>query len=747
MAMSWALLGMFTFASLADVTDAPTEKTLDAIIVSAAREPAADTKTSVSVDKIGGAELRSHGVLRASALADEFTSLSYRSIFGASAPQFFIRGIGNNDINPNANPGISVYLGESFIASPLAQNMLLFDLDSAEVLKGPQGTLFGRNATGGALILNPRAPGEIFAGTATIEADNFGLKAGEFAVDSGAFGPAVARLAGYVRASDGYVRNTLTGGKESDEEANGLRLSVELAGDSAWRVSMLADWANNRAGMRAHQGLGLFDPAGFARPGANGPTLIPCSDGRVLAGQCVNILGYAYTPDPYSEGYDRADREHVDGSGISLVLKRDGDVRFTALSSYRQSKRVVLEDTDASPLNIVGLDFLNDSKAASQELRWSGDFSRGRWQAGTFLLHERLDTSNRFDTLGGLRALGVPFIPDPTQFFRGPFRLNQQYRQRTQSAAVFAEADRRIASAWVATLGLRLTREKNDFASETRFNEVIAQPVLSPRRAGADSETAVSWRGAMRYEFSDQRSVYLSLNRAFKSGYFNGGALFPFDAIGPVAPEVLDALEAGAKWQFTPALEAKASAFYYRYNGLQDFTLRPTPPPTRQVLDSADARINGLELSARALLSFGFSGKASYTYLNTRFVDFIDANGVDRSGNQLTASPKNALAASLDWESQNIGDWQLSAGVQANARSQIYFDNTNSSLLSSAARTLVNANFGLFNRRTGTEVRLIARNLGNKRVVIDGLNLAQYGFLQQTYDAPRQIVFSLSQHF
>jgi iron complex outermembrane recepter protein len=721
------------------------EKILDAIIVSATREATLDAKTSVSVEKIDGEDLQRRGVLRASQLANESASVTYRAIFGASAPQFFIRGIGNNDINPNANPGIAVYLGDSFVASPLAQNLLLFDLESAEVLKGPQGTLFGRNATGGALVFNPRKPGAERGANAMLEVDNFGLRATEFAADSGQMGAIAARFAANARESDGFVRNTLTGGHENDEEANAGRVSVVFQGEQALRGSLMLDWTRNRAGMRAHQGLGLLEPAGFANPSA--PTLIPCAIERVLAGTCVNLLGYRYTSDPYSEGYDRNDREHVDSHGLSLVFDLDAEVRFRAITSYRKAARDVREDTDASPLNIVALDFINDSEALSQELRWGRDFAHGKWQLGFFGLAEKLETLNRFDTLGGLRALGVPFIADPAQFFRGPFRLDQRYTQRTRSFAAFAEADWALGARWIATTGLRLTRESNRFGTETRFNEVINQPILSPLRESANTDSAASWRTALRYQFSDHQSIYVSANRAFKSGYFNGGALFPFDAIGPVAPEFLNAFETGAKWRFMPNFETQVTAFYYRYNGLQDFTLRPSPPPTRQVLDSADAHVKGIEVNARALLPHGFKARLAYTFLDTQFVDFLDANGVDRSGNRLTASPRHTALAGLDWQGESSSNWRWDAGIQLHARSLIYFDNTNSVLLASAGRTLLHGSVGLSRIDTGTTLRLTVRNVGDRKVLLDALNLAEYGFLQQTYDSPRQIAVSLSQSF
>ena len=723
------------------------EKTLDAIIVSANREPAPDASSSVSVEKITADALTKAGIVRASQLGELSSALTQRSIFGASAPQFFIRGIGNNDLNPNANPGIAVYLGDSFVASPIGQNLSLFDIESAEILKGPQGTLFGRNATGGALIIHPRTPGETFSGNFSAGIGDFGLRETNFAVDSGRRGAFAARVAGFARSSDGFVENTLTGGRESDEEANGIRVSLDFQASDDWRATMQLDHSKNRAGMRAHQGLGLFDPSGFANPGPAGPSFRPCAPARILASECVNLLGYRYSADPYSEGYDRQDREHVDVDGLTLSLVRDADIRFESISNYRSAKREVLEDTDASPLNIIALDFLNDSWAFTQELRLSHQYLGGRWQAGAFALVEELDTINRYDTLGQLRALGVGFIPDPNLFFFGPFRLNQSYAQRTESLAAFAQWDTELSQNWSATLGTRVTRESNEFSTQTLFNEVIAQPILSPLREGKATDTAVSWRAALQYQFAEGRLFYASINRAFKSGYFNGGALFPFDSIGPVDPEFLLAYETGIKWRATDQLEAKASAFFYDYSGLQDFTLRPSPPPTRQVLDSADADIRGLELSLRALLPAEFSFDVGYSLLNTKFVDFIDANGVDRSGNRLTASPKQSGVAALNWQHGFAGSWSLAASLRANYRGLIYFDNTNSPLLASASRTLVGADLALSNADRGMTLRLNARNLGDKAVLVDALNLAEYGFLQQTYDPPRQLSLSFEQAF
>jgi iron complex outermembrane receptor protein len=716
---------------------------LDEVIVTARRTETPVEEVPGSVEALDRATVNQPGLFRASDLAGLSASLTERSIFGSSAPQFFIRGIGSNDVNPSANPGVAVYLDQAFISSPLAQNVALFDLSGAEVLKGPQGTLFGRNATGGALIFKTNSPGakpglEFSAGAGT-----FGLQAYDVAVDTGRLGPFRARVAATYRKSDGYTSNTLTGGKENGVDTFAIRLRADSDSEGPWSVSLLLDYANDRSGMTAHEGLGLFAPEGFATPPPAGPVLIPCAPKRTLAGECLNLLGYKYSADPFAEGYDRISREDLDTGGAVLTLKRSGDIDATSITSFRYADRDVREDTDASPLDLVALDFNNESRAFTQEFLLSGRQDRFDWRAGLFGLSENLSTTNRFSTLGSLRKAGVGFIDDPALFVFGPFRLAQSYKLDTRSVAVFAETDFQASDRLFFTTGARATQERTSFRTLTRFEEVTANPVLSPERRGRQTNDAISWRLAARYQVSERRVAYVSVNRGFKSGSFNGGALFPTDTIGPVAPEFVTAWEAGSTWGITERLSVNAAAFYYDYSNLQDYTLRSTPPPARQVLDSADAEMRGLDLTLRTLLARDLKLRVGASWLEATYTDFVDANGVNRSGNRLTASPEFSAVANLSWQGSLGDDWTLGAELGANYRSEIFFDNTNDPLLQSDGRTLVNAAVTLGHVRTGVSATLAVRNLTDEVVVSDALPITNYGFIQRTLEPPRAVFFTV----
>lgn len=724
--------------------EAPPEPLPEEIVVTARQPNTTLEESPTSIEAFGRDEFAKPGAFRASDLSELSPGLNYKSTFGSSAPQFFIRGIGSNDVNPSANSGVAVYLNDVLIASPLGQNLATFDLSGAQILKGPQGTLFGRNATGGAIVFRTTPPGDTPNATASVGVGSFGLRTAEAAVDTGRFGDVRARIAGFARGSDGYTKNTASGGSLNGIEAYGGRATVLVSGPGGWTGEVLADYAIDRSAMTAHEGLGVFAPEGFA---SNPPRFSPCAASRALAGGCVNALGYSYTADPYSEAYDRPGQEHVDAGGLSVTLARAGQIDIQSITAYRTGERAVREDTDASPQSLVALDFDNDDHSFTQEVLLRGSLPRLDWRAGGFVLDERLKTQNRFDVLGTVRAAGVPFIDDPQLFVLGPFRLIQSYTLKTQSTAVFGDADWAASPALTLTAGVRLTQERSQFATETRFDEVTANPILSPRRAGTLSDTAASWRIAARYAAAPRRSVYATVSRGFKSAGFNGGALFAADAIGPVAPEFVTAYEVGAKWQATSQIDLEAAGYFYDYTDLQVFTLRASPAPTRQVLDSADATISGLDLRAKVRLPRGFTSTASLAYLDAAFTDFIDANGVSRSGNRLTAAPEFSAVASLAWRGQITPSWTASAAVNAKHKSRVFFDNTNDLLLSSDANTVVDVSLSLEHQQSGLLADLSVRNLTDEPVIADALNLGQYGFVQRTYAPPRAVYFTLRKRF
>lgn len=692
------------------VTDV--QPTLESVVVTARRKPELAAKAPISVDQLSGEAVAKADLKSLDAIAKALPSLTYRAIFGASAPQFFIRGVGSNDINPNGNPGVAVYLGDVLIASPIGQNLALFDLSAIEVAKGPQGTLFGRNATGGAIRLIAQKPLAEDSASVTLRVGDFARRDVEAVYNTGNEDIA-ARIAIFGRFADGFVRNLAQNSRESDTEATGVRASARLQLAENWQADVSVDKTQNRSGMRAHRGIGLL-------PGG------------------TNALGYIFPTDPYRQSYDRADREYVDTQGASFTLAFDGALRFESITSHRTADREVRDDADASPQDLIGLNFDNQTKQYSQEFRLLGDTDALSWQAGLYYLSDDIRTVNGFDVLGIARSAGAPFNPQ-----RGPFFLQQQYGQDVTSRAVYGEGDYTLSPNLTLTLGARHTRESVDFVTATYFNERGLIP-LGPPRSGAANNSANSWRTALSYAANDRVNLFGSVSRGFKSGGFNGGALFPSDDIGPLRPEFVTAFEVGGTWALNDDSELRASAFRYNYSDLQVFTL-VAAQPTYQSKESADATMHGVELRLRSQLSSRLKVRSELAWLNARFSEFIDANRRNLSGNRLTASPEWAGFTGLEWDLAEFANWGLSFRGDINFRSRIYFDGSERAVLSAPARSFVN--LGLALQRDELGIALDVSNALDKAELVDVLDFAEYGFLQQTFGPPRRISLALNWKF
>lgn len=720
---------------------------LEPIVIVAERAATPGQDVPIAVDVVDAERLQTESLVRIDDLAGTLPALQFKSIFGSSAPQLYIRGVGNTDVNPSANPGVAVYLDDTLISSPLGQSLVLFDLQRAELLKGPQGTLFGRNATGGALVLVTPAATADRGGSVEVLGGSDGLRGGSAIINSGTMGPVRLRLAGTARASDGTTANSV-GPRLNELDEQAVRLTAEVTFSPRWSGRMVADVASDRSTMTGHVGRGLFDPAALAASVPGGPpNIVSCSVERVLASACANLLGYVYAVDPYSSSSDQPGREDLNAGGISLRLERDGPVRFRSLTAWRRGERDVLQDADASPLSLAELGFENTQTTVTQEVLIDAVAGRLEWRAGAFWLTETLDTVNRYNTLQSLRSAGVPFNPDPALFFFGPFRLAQTYRQENRSVAGFVDADYALSPQLTASAGLRLTRERTEFRTETRFAEAITTAAIAPLRADAVEDDQSAWRLALRYAPSRELAVYGSISTGFKSANFNGGALFPFDALGPVAAERLTAVEWGLKAQPSQTLRIEAALYHYTYDGLQTFTFRPSPPPTRQVLDSGDAEVTGLDASVTALLPLGLEARFSGTWLDAAFTGFVDANGVNRSGNPLPNAPNVAWSAGLSGTSAISSVWQMGYGVNANYRSNVSFDTTNAPLLRSDARLHADARIALIRPESGLTLSVEVANLTDERVLIDALNIAEYGLIQQTYGLPRSVNLRVTKQF
>ena len=526
------------------------------IVVTAQRREQNLQDVPVAVTAFSGETIADLGIRSSADIASVVPNLAIGLPGGeGNQPLIYIRGVGLADFNSNNAGPNGVYVDEVYISSPGAQTFQLFDLDRVEVLKGPQGTLYGRNATGGAINFITAKPSRDFQARASLSYGSFDTITGEAAI-GGPIGDGVRfRLAGTGTHSDGYVRNLLTGRRENGQGSFALR--GQLAFDVADNFDALLGVHGGRVDTRSPQfrSLGLLDPAtGFSTP---------CALDAIRANQCGNALGYV-SPRRFHDGdYNKSEHLEVGNWGGAAHLNwRIGGVTLTSISAYDDVDKTHREDSDASPASLLEVDYHVRSKTFTQELRLSGSGGGVTWVAGGYYLHETLRQNQTVDLFRELRFL----VPDggadtagaatggaPVLFAR---TIN---RQTTEAAALFGQVEVALTPALRATLGGRYNHERKRFIATSQFEEDFIDGFAIPggvlplyvfdNRKTYDN---VSFKIGLDYDIADDVMAYASISTGFKSGGFNGGFLSfdPAEAAvqaGPFEEETLTAYEIGLK--------------------------------------------------------------------------------------------------------------------------------------------------------------------------------------------------------
>lgn len=758
------------------------------IVVTANRRAENLQNVPVSITSFDAQAARALGVTTVRELAQQTPGLNVVSIYGNAQPNIFIRGVGLNDFNASSSGAVGVYVDDVFIESGSGQLFQMFDLNRIEVLRGPQGTLYGRNTTGGAIKVTTQRPKDRFEGYLTAEYGRFNRVGLEGAVNFPlAPGLAFLRVSGVLNRRDGVTRNDFTG---TPAAGTTFYPRVNNINDWAGRALLLVTPTNdidillnvnggqNRSLAYNFQHRGLIDLAGGG---------VPCSDVQLRRpGVCTDYLGYADTDgDPFRGSYNRTGPERIDVYGGSLNIDwRLGWATLTSLTAYQNVKRLTVEDTDASPVNTVFGDAAPRSWQVSQEVRLaSPGEKRLNWILGGFYSKYILNFSGFFDVLSDLRpaisaaaaARGVSdlfpngFNPngsadlaaqlgDPVFAFP-VFRGDYAYRQRVETYAAFGQADFALTNRLRLTAGLRYTQEKRGIGYASYLNEassgfvvptVSSGPIGVPLSSNATItpvESAVkvdrlSWRLALDYRIAPEVLLFGSYNRGFKSGGYNAALVFDRCQLGDLEtaaacaadgrvrayrPETLDAFELGIKADF---LDRRArlniTVFYYDYKGLQVFDLLDIGGLPQQLIRNRDARVYGAEaeLTVKPMGGLQLSGGASL--LRTRIKQ--EGAGPDvLGGNELAQAPRFTAngVASYEWA---LGS-ELRAGLQADVSyTDGYFtDAMNTRRLRADARALVGARAVLQGPDRRWEFAAFGRNIFNERYVTNGSNLQSFG--------------------
>ncbi|RME67631.1 MAG: TonB-dependent receptor, partial [Alphaproteobacteria bacterium] len=588
------------------------------IIISSTRKREAASRAPAAVDALSGDALEVASMRAIEDLQYLVPNLSVGEQFGVS--RIFIRGIGLTSIDLGADGAVAVLQDGALIARPAAQLTGFFDTERVEVLRGPQGTLYGRGATAGAINLITKKPTEELEGYGRFSYGNFDTIGVEAALSGPLAGDVLlGRVAVKYDRRDGYGKNLFTGNDIDNQDQVSVRASLRLRPNASWTIDLVGDY--HREDDRNYA-FHFFGPT----------TQVPLL-AQLLGGQTIDeAFPNADFQDIYSNVDPINDREGFSFTGT--IAWEDGPWSVKSISSYRDFERTNVADLDSTDIEAFGrITYVEDSTTFSQDLVLT--YARERFDilAGATYFNEELDGIVEVP-LVNLNLL-FPTVPADALFL-------QDGTVDIDAIGVFVQGTYEIVPDLRFTAGLRYSYEKRDAIGSFSFVDIVAgtgAPFTLPTDK-QESWDALTPKFVLDYTFEDGTLVYASVSRGFKSGVINIGSLNPV-----INPEFVWAYEIGAKGAaLDRRLRFSAAAFYYDYSDLQVGRVNAQSTVTTE--NAAAAENIGVELEAKFAVTDNFTLDAHATWLDAEFTDFttFEANrpGLgeqDLSGNSLANAP------------------------------------------------------------------------------------------------------------
>ena len=722
-----ALPGLIITAPATAQEEAAEAEDSGEIIVTARRREESLIDVPISVSAISGDTLAAQGAVDITALQDKTPNLTLQIARGSNSTLIgFIRGVGQQDPLWGFEPGVGLYVDDVYVARPQGAVLDIFDVSRVEVLRGPQGTLYGRNTVGGAIKYVTNKLGNEFGGKvrASYGAFNQIDLIGQVTVpigDSLSIGGAVAW---YQR--DGFGRNLTTGADQYDKNVLAGRISAEFAPNDDIFIRIAADKtidkSNPRHGTRlvGNNGAATFQP----------------------------------TRSVYDTRAGIGDNNKVTTQGVSLTgeFGLSDALTFKTISAYRDGRTDTLIDFDNTAGPVLDIPAFYDDRQFTQELQLLFDGERIQGVAGLFYLDAR--ASGAFDTVLG--ALNLTTLTSGTV--------------KTKSYAAFADVSFDISEQFKVSAGLRYTKDdktgtvfRRNFSGirSPQFGNVAAIPGLIRTNYTNDrSFEKLTPRVSASYQPDEDLNFYASYGKGFKSGGFDmrGDAIFTPTTVNGYEPETIDSYEVGMKGAFLDRkLFANAAVYKSKYKDQQVTVQVPSlAGGVSSFVDNAGrGDIWGAELELRAVPSRYFSVNAAIGYTDAdykRFLTFIGGGTtpVDvADSREFQNTPRWTASASATVSSDLMGG-TLSFVPAISMRGDAFLFEIPTPTLDPDGYFLVDASANWLSADDRIKLSVNLRNLTNEKYRVGGYNFpgALFGnSIIGYYGPPRTATFSVEYRF
>ncbi len=783
------------------------ESIIEEIVVTAQKREQNLQDVPIAITAFSGDQMKALGVTQSIDIAAFSPGVHISGNLAGQNTQFSIRGVTQNDFNDIIEAPNAVYLDEGYLAIAQAQTFAVFDIQRVEILKGPQGTLFGRNATGGLVHYISNKPSfEENSGYLDVQFGTFDTPAdaNSYTVEGAFGGPMSDKVAGRLafryNNQDGYLKNLYpdaaflgspgngAGADLGDDDTKAVRGTLAFQPSDALSINVSLNYAKSDLSTGPYQskstigvvtngelvnvidtppgetrisidtaggdgggdaidGDGFFPGAGIGLPGR----LAPGGD----------FFGYL-DPDgddfTFSSDFAFKDQGETETKGVNVRLEYEleNGALFTSVTDFKDYDKLLFIDVDSAPANQLANYAGVDAQSFTQEFRLSGETGNAHWVAGFFYLSIDTDSDNGLKAPANSIAGSPPFAP---------VDIGVVATLKTDSYSLFGQIDYALSEQLSVTGGLRIIREEKDydmgigiFPSFDNFS--VNQGDFIPNAFGAGSpflfdtktgDTLYAGKIQMDWRPNDSTLFYAGINRGVKAGSFNAPLLGAFLGAGgnpsiPYDEEILTAYEIGFKATFNDGrTRLNASAFYYDYEDYQAFLF----VGVGGVVINSDATNIGVEFELQTTPVEGLDLLLTGSVFDAKVKDLLLRNGSPLPPRDVkpTYAPELQLTGIVRYSWNAMGGTMAVQGDISYSDSYFYnLRNFDADKFDSY--TMFNAQLSWASSDEKWTATLSGRNLSDERAGIQGFDLATLcGCNEVSYRAPRYWSIGLRRDF
>lgn len=719
------------------------EGVLEEVIVTAQKRPENIQDVAISITAFSGERVRELGLTKNVDLGNQTPGL----LFAEGSEQLIsvtsLRGVSQNDVSFHLEPPNAVYLDNAYISILSASNFQMYDLERVEILRGPQGTLFGRNATGGLLHFLTRPPSPEPGGYGDLQIGENSQVRFEGAVGGSITNAVSARISALTDSYDGYAFNTTMGREFRGRDESGVRGQLQFEPGVDLAIRMIGFYHEQDTDLGFKHSANGFDPDGL---------MFTLPADLNFWGRCPGCDPSGHrdsSDDPFVSEFDAAGFFNSETTGFTGIVDWNfGDLLLTSVTHYLEYEAEHLEDGELAPRPGFNLNSSQNSNNFTQELRLSGSTTWTRWMAGVYFIKRDASSAQSIDVnLQYFDDVLSVFGLIPPGFIAGLGTTDNMlsvWSMETASRALFGQVEHDLSPAWTLVAGLRYTDDDLDYkfkSTETIDGYPIGPGGILGETEAVDSKAESDWSGKLGLEWrpNDHWMAYAQFSRGTKSGGWN--APFLGGEVSEFGSETLDSLELGFKSTLMDGrARLNAAVFHYDYKDYQGFTFVDFAAK----VSNLDAEVSGLEAELTLSPGSGWNFGVGLSLLDTEIKDVVlpSTRVADR---QLPLAPDTSINALM----QKV--WPAFGGEFRATVDYVWMDDHFSEALNNPSGLI--ESYGLANARlsflTGSgswELGLIVRNLTDEDILVYRTPI-DIGFNQDHYARPRWITGQVIYHW